>query len=208
MVGCREAPCRDPSALRGCRRWRSGLRIHTDCRLPSNRMSDRAAGRRPGSAGAHAAAERLHSVAHPVPQPRNGHRVSSAARQRTAPRKTAGCRRSSSGRSCGRVLLSFAGRGRRHAAGIRFRRHQAEQSGNIETVVVFPAPFGPSTPRIWPGSMVRETSFTATRLPNLLRRHRISSMPSLRRAPSGAGPPRARACRRRPARLPPRQGQR
>src|SRR4249919_2746287 len=49
----------------------------------------------------------------------------------------------------------------------------------METVVVLPAPFGPSTARISPGAIVNETSLTATRPPNVLRRPRISSMAQL-----------------------------
>ena len=40
----------------------------------------------------------------------------------------------------------------------------------IETVVVLPAPFGPSRPTSCPFSMANDTSSTATRLPNVLRR--------------------------------------
>ena len=53
-----------------------------------------------------------------------------------------------------------------HVAVVRRRRSPAI----IETVVVLPAPFGPSRPTSCPRSTVNETSSTATSLPNVFRR--------------------------------------
>src|SRR5689334_1474558 len=46
----------------------------------------------------------------------------------------------------------------------------------IDTVVVFPAPFGPSRPVIFPGCTTNDTSSTATSEPKDFRRFRTSSM--------------------------------
>src|SRR5436190_23853799 len=46
----------------------------------------------------------------------------------------------------------------------------------IETVVVFPAPLGPSNPSVLPFSRRSDTSSTATRAPKDLRRLTASSM--------------------------------
>src|SRR5260221_5332560 len=46
----------------------------------------------------------------------------------------------------------------------------------IETVVVLPAPFGPSRPAIWPARTENDTSVTATSDPNDFRRFLISSI--------------------------------
>src|SRR5260221_8614324 len=46
----------------------------------------------------------------------------------------------------------------------------------IETVVVLPAPFGPSRPTIWPARTENDTSVTATSDPNDFRRFLISSI--------------------------------
>src|SRR5262245_41147180 len=53
-------------------------------------------------------------------------------------------------------------------------------------VVDLPAPLGPSRPKIWPGSTANDTSSTATRSPNVLRRLWTAST-----ARSGRSPPRS-----------------
>ena len=144
----------------------------------------------------HPAAECLHPVARAIGEAdqrqRRRHRARRARRptDRRARRRTAGCRAPSARRRA----PDPAARGRssasadlcRRTAPAR-RRAPCPRSGVIrpaiiETVVVFPAPFGPSSPIIWPGTTANDTSSTATSGPKALRRLRTSSMVHLIRA--------------------------